>query len=134
MKIGEYVQQYRYEHKESQREFARKCGLSSAIITFLERGYRDNGKPYIPKFDTIRKIANGMGMTPEELISSCEDFNLDVTVGPEEIPIIEDFINELYKQSPDEAMLLQAYRLIPIENRIEAMQAVFGIKDKYMEK
>ena len=130
MKIGELVLKYRDEHSMSQKDFAKKCGLSSAIIVFLERGYRDNGRPYLPKFDTIKKIANGMGITAEEL-ASCEDFDLDISVGPEEIPIVEDFIKELYHQAPDEAMLLQAYRLIPVENRIEAMQAVFTIKDKY---
>ena len=130
MKIGEMVYKYRDEHGMSQKDFARKCGLSSAIIVFLERGYRDNGKPYLPKFDTIKKIANGMGMTAEAL-TECDDFDLDISVGPEEIPIVEDFIKELYHQAPDEAMLLQAYKMIPIEHRIEAMQAIFLIKDKY---
>lgn len=130
MKIGELVYKYRNEHGMSQKDFAKKCNLSSAIIVFLERGYRDNGKPYLPKFDTIKKIASGMGMTAEEL-TECDDFDLDISVGPEEIPIVEDFIKELYHQSPDEAMLLQAYRMIPVEHRIEAMQAVFIVKDKY---
>lgn len=133
MKIGDLVLKYRDEHGMSQKDFARKCGLSSAIIVFLERGYRDNGKPYLPKFDTIKKIANGMGITAEEL-AGCDDFDLDISVGPEEIPIVEDFINELYKQSPDEAMLLQAYRMIPVEHRMEAMQCMFHIKDKYSQK
>ena len=71
-----------------------------------------------------------MGMTAEAL-TECDDFDLDISVGPEEIPIVEDFIKELYHQAPDEAMLLQAYKMIPIEHRIEAMQAIFLIKDKY---
>ena len=131
MTIGEAVRNYRKEHGLTQQEFAQQCGLSSAIISFLERGVRDNGKPYLPKFDTIKKVAKGMGVSGEEIISQCDDFKLDITVGPEEIPIYDDYIKELYNQPPDEAMLIQAYRLIPIEKRIEAMQAVFAIKDKY---
>lgn len=134
MTIAELVGQYRVEHFMSQRDFAKKCGVSSAIISFLERGTRENGKPYLPKFDTIKKIARGMGLSPEELISRCDDFDLDITVGPEETPLMEDFAKELQNQSPDEAMLIQAYRLIPVEHRIEAMQAIFHIKDKYADK
>ena len=134
MKIGEFVASYREGHSLSQREFAKMCGLSSAIISFIERGTRDNGKPYIPKFDTIKKIAKGMGISAEEIITRCDDFDLDITVGPEEIPIYDDYIKELYNQPPDEAMLIQAYRMIPVENRMEAMQAVFAIKDKYIKR
>ena len=132
MTIAELVEQYRVEHFMSQRDFAKKCGVSNAIISFLERGTRENGQPYLPRFDTIKKIARGMGMTPEELITKTEDFDMGLpTVGPEETPLMEDFVKELQNQSPDEAILLQAYRLIPMEHRIEAMQAIFSIKDKY---
>lgn len=134
MTIGEAVKKYREEHGLTQKEFAQQCGLSSAIISFLERGVRDNGRPYLPKFDTIKKVARGMGLSGEDIISQCEDFKIDITVGPEEVPIYEDIIKELYNQPPDEAMLIQAYRMIPVEHRMEAMQAIFAIKDKYLKK
>ena len=133
MKLGEFISQYREEHGLSQREFARRCDLSHVIIQFVEKGERSNGDPYLPRFDTIRKLARGMGMSAESLITQCEDFNLDVSVGVEETPLVLDFMKELQSQSTDEAMLIQAYRLIPIEHRIEAMQAVFKIKEKYEE-
>ena len=131
MRIGEFVEKYREEHDMSQREFARRANLSNVIIGFLEKGVRTNGEKYMPKFDTIRKVARAMGMTSEALISQCDDFDIDISVGMEETPLIEDFMRELQGQSPDEAMLIQAYRLSPVEHRIEAMQAVFNIKDKY---
>ena len=131
MKLGEVVQQYREEHGLSQREFGRRCDLSHVIIQFIEKGERSNGDAYLPKFDTIRKLARGMGTSAEALISQCEDFDLDISVGMEETPLVLDFMKELQSQSTDEAMLIQAYRLIPIEHRIEAMQAVFKIKEKY---
>ena len=132
MRIGEYVAEYREQHGLSQRAFAQRAGLSNVIIGFLEKGERTNGDPYIPKLDTVRKVARAMGMSVEQLASECDDYNgFDVPVGLEETPLIADFIRELQNQSPDEAMLVQAYRLIPIEHRIEAMQAVFNIKEKY---
>ena len=131
MRIGERVQQFREQHGLSQREFARRCDLSNGIISFIENGERPNGEPYIPRFATIRKIARGMGTTPEELISECEDFDIDISVGPEETPLVLDFMHELQNQSADEQMLIQVYRLIPIQHRFEAMQAVMDIKRKY---
>ena len=129
MKLGEYVAKYREDHGLSQREFARRCDLSNVIIGFLESGKRSNGEVYLPRIDTIRKLARGMGMAPDVLIAQCDDtFNLGLSVGPEETPIYEDLLKD---QSADEIMLLQAYRMIPIEHRIEAMQAVFNIKDRY---
>lgn len=107
MTIAQIVEQYRVEHFMSQRDFAKKCGVSNAIISFLERGTRENGQPYLPRFNTIKKIARGMGMSPEELISRCDDFDIDITVGPEETPLMEDFVKELQNQSPDEAMLIR---------------------------
>ena len=131
MKIGEFVVKYREEHGLSQRAFAQRANLSNVIIGFLEKGVRTNGEPYLPRFDTIRKVARAMGMSAEQLISECDDFNIDISVGMEETPLVLDFMKELQNQSPDEAMLIQAYRLIPVEHRIEAMQAVFHIKEKY---
>ena len=131
MKIGEMVVQYRELHGLSQRAFAQRAGLSNVIIGFLEKGVRTNGEPYLPKFDTIRKVARAMGKSAEQLIAECDDFDIDISVGMEETPLIADFMRELQSQSTDEAMLIQAYRLIPIEHRIEAMQAVFKIKDMY---
>lgn len=134
MKIGERIAEYREQHGLSQREFARRCDLSHVIIGFLEKGERTDGTPYLPRFDTIRKVARGMGTSAEVLISECEDFDLDISVGMEETSLVRDFMRELQNQSTDEAMLIQAYRLIPIEHRIEAMQAIFKIKEMYEDK
>lgn len=134
MKIGERIAEYREQHGLSQREFARRCDLSHVIIGFLEKGERTDGTPYLPRFDTIRKVARGMGTSAEVLISECEDFDLDISVGMEETSLVRDFMRELQNQSTDEAMLVQAYRLIPIEHRIEAMQAIFKIKEMYEDK
>ncbi len=130
MKLGEYVLEYRERLGLSQKDFGKRCDLSHVIIGYIERGERPNGEPYRPRFETVRKLARGMGMSAEKLIKQCEDFEIDINVGPEEIPIYHDF---LQSQSTDEEMILQAYREIPREFRIEAMRAVFKIRDKYVE-
>ena len=131
MKIGELIANYREEHGLSQRDFARRADLSSAVISFIEKGVRDNGEPYIPRLETVRKIARAMGRSMADITSQCDDYDFNISVGAEETPLIEDFIRELQNQTPDETMLIQVYRLIPIEHRYEAMKAVFDIKDKY---
>ncbi len=128
MRIGELVRFYREEKGLSQREFAKRCDLSNVVIGFIENGKRSNGEPYLPKFDTIRKLARGMGKSAEALISECDDFDIDISVGPEETPIFADFAQS---QSTDEMIILQAYRAIPLEHRIEAMSAILKIREKY---
>lgn len=131
MTLGDAIRQFREQRGLSQREFARRCGLANVSIAAIENGFRSDGKEVAPKFDTIRKIARAMGTTAEALIMQCEDFKLDVSDSLEETPLVKQFIEETSRRSPDEEMLLQAYRLIPQEHRIEAMQAVLGIKMKY---
>ena len=130
MTLGEAIKQFREQRGLSQREFARRCGLANVSIAAIENGFRSDGKEVAPKFDTVRKIARAMGTTAEALILQCEDFKLDVSDSLEETPLVKQFIEE-QRRSPDEEMLLQAYRMIPAEHRIEAMQAVLQIKLKY---
>ena len=132
MKLGEIIRRYREEHFLSQREFARKCQLSNAQISLLEKGVGAHGEPFMPSGRTISKVAKGMGLSSEALIAQCEDFDIDITDDARlENSLVEQFIEERLNRAPDEEMLLQAYRMIPQEHRIEAMQAVLGIKMKY---
>lgn len=132
MKLGEIIRRYREEHFLSQREFARKCQLSNAQISLLEKGVGSSGEPFMPSYRTLSKVAKGMGLSSEALIAQCEDFDIDITDDSRlENSLVEKFIEEHINRSPDEEMLLQAYRMIPAEHRIEAMQAVLGIKMKY---
>ena len=133
MKLGDIIRKYRDEHNfMSQREFARKCQLSNAQISLLESGIGTSGEPFMPSYRTISKVAKGMGMSPEMLIAQCDDFDIDITDDSRlESNLVEKYIEEQLSRSPDEEMLLQAYRMIPAEHRIEAMQAVLAIKMKY---
>ena len=132
MKLGDIIRKYREEHYLSQREFARKCQLSNAQISLLEKGVGSSGEPFMPSYRTISKVAKGMGMSSEALIAQVEDFDIDISDDSRlENSLVEKYIEEHLSRSPDEEMLLQAYRMIPQEHRIEAMQAVLQIKLKY---
>ena len=132
MKFGDIIRNYREEHYMSQREFARKCQLSNAQISLLEKGVGATGVPFMPSYRTISKVASGMGISSEALIMQCDDFDVDITDDSRlENSLVEKFIEEQINRSPDEEMLVQAYRAIPKEHKIEAMQAVLGIKMKY---
>ena len=135
MTLGEYVRRYREEHYMSQRTFARKCGLSHAVVSLIERGLNSNGDPFTPTGNTLVKLARGMGTSTDVLMANCEDFTIDISDDDSEgDKLIKGFIEELQKKEElpaDEQMLLQAYRSIPSEHRIEAMSAILAVKAKY---
>ena len=68
MKLEDVIKKYREEHDMSQREFARRCGLSNSLISILEMGKNpQTGKKINPDFETYRKLANGMGTSVHKL-------------------------------------------------------------------
>ena len=73
-----------------------------------------------PSIEKVVRVADYLGVSVDCLCGRDVDNNA-----------VESFVNELQKQSPDEAMLIQAYRLIPEEHRLEAMQAILAVKMKY---
>lgn len=60
MTLGELIYNYRMQENISQREFARRCGLSNAIISKIEQG--DEKKPVRQNVETYIKIARVIGM------------------------------------------------------------------------
>ena len=77
------------------------------------------------------KIADILGVSVDRLCGR-DDFDDDDDMKDSEL--VRGFISEIKQNSElksDEEMLLQAYRLIPASHRIEAMQAVLGIMQKY---
>ena len=107
MKLGDIIRKYREEHYLSQREFARKCQLSNAQISLLEKGVGSSGEPFMPSYRTISKVAKGMGMSSEALIAQVEDFDIDISDDSRlENSLVEKYIEEHLSRSPDEEMLL----------------------------
>lgn len=73
MKLHDAIIKYRMEQGLSQREFAKRCNLSHNTIHLLEKGVNPKtGKPLIPDTITYKKIANGMGITMDELFTTLD--------------------------------------------------------------
>lgn len=73
MKLGTIIRTYMDEHSYSMREFAKICDLSPAQITFMERGRNSHGDPFVPRKETLIKLAAGMGITLGELLSALDE-------------------------------------------------------------
>lgn len=77
MKLKEVIKKFREENDLSQREFAKRCNLSHNTISLLEREINPNsGKRMIPDTVTYKKIADGMGITMDELFTCLDQTDL----------------------------------------------------------
>lgn len=80
MTIGEIIKNYRAERKISQREFAIKCGLSNGSISLLEKGINPKtNEPIIPSLPTLNTLAQGMGITIDELLEKMGDTEISLS-------------------------------------------------------
>ena len=69
--IGEMIKKYRQEHGMSMDEFASRCGLSKAYISLIERGKNTSSdKPIVPSIDTVKAIADVLGVDLNVLLRS----------------------------------------------------------------
>ena len=74
MDLKDILINYREENKISQREFARRSGLSNAQISILEYGKnKQTGRKPVPDIITMKKIADGMGITLQTLFDMIGD-------------------------------------------------------------
>ena len=77
MKLSEIISSYRQKMGLSQREFARRCGLSHGTIPILEKGYNpQTGKVVVPDVPTYQKLADGMRMPLQELLDMIDQTEL----------------------------------------------------------
>ncbi len=85
MTLGQIIRAYREENHLSMDDFAKASGLSKGYISQLENNINPKTKePPVPSINSIKKAANGMFMTFDELFSQLDD-NLRVTVSPEKV-------------------------------------------------
>lgn len=74
MTLGEFILQYRQEHGLSQRQFALAANLSNGYISMLEKGINPNtAQPIMPTLPVLKKIADGMNTTIEDIFSKVDD-------------------------------------------------------------
>lgn len=84
--IGEMIKKYRQEHGMSMEEFASRCGLSKAYISLIERGKNTRSdKPIVPSIDTVKAIADVLGVDLNVLLRSMgydAPMNTVITIEP----------------------------------------------------
>lgn len=74
MKLRDLIKNYRDTHDLSQRQFANQCNLSNGYISILEKGVNPRtGKPVTPTIPQLKKLADGMAMTLNELFDLVDD-------------------------------------------------------------
>lgn len=116
MHISEFISQYLYKNKLSQRQFAKDCGLSNGYISMLINNVNPRtGKPLVPSLTALIALAKGMKITVDELISKTDDIEVDITLArniPKGLTKEKPPVNEL---SEDERRLIEIYRKISPE-------------------
>lgn len=81
MKLNELILDYRRRMGISQREFARRSGLSHGTISILEKGYNaQTGNDNAPDMVTYKKVADGMGITLDKLFDQIDQREM-VSIG-----------------------------------------------------
>ena len=79
MKLSELIIKYCSEHNLSYRRFAEKCNLSNGYITLLINEINPKtGKPITPQIDSLKKIANGMGMSVNDILSTIDAMDIGI--------------------------------------------------------
>ena len=77
MKLSEFVVDYREKNNISQRELARRCGVSHGLISLIEKGTNpQTGKEMAQDLDTFKKLADGMGISLQYLFEKVGDSGL----------------------------------------------------------
>lgn len=113
MKLRDLIRSYRDSHDLSQRQFAIQCNLSNGYISILEKGINPNtGKPVTPTIPQLKKLADGMAISLNELLEQVDDMPIDLSA-------FDSFSSTLHisKQAPielseDEIELVRKYRCL----------------------
>lgn len=92
MTLGQIIRAYREENHMSMDDFSRSSGLSKAYISQLENNLNPKtGEPPVPSINSIKKAANGMFMTFDELFSQLDN-DIKVTTTPKKVEMAKKAI------------------------------------------
>ncbi|HFT2971881.1 TPA: XRE family transcriptional regulator [Streptococcus pyogenes] len=84
MKLGEIIKNFREEKKLSMDRFAEKSGLTKGYISMLEKNeHPKSKKPIIPTEETLLKVAKGMGVDIDFVLSKLDsDQEIQINISP----------------------------------------------------
>lgn len=116
MELRDVLKAYRAENGLSQREFAKKCGLSNTHISNLEAGVNpQTGKKTVSDIGTYQKISAAMGMTLRDLFNIIGDQEYIDTTLP-------DPINPNVPKTAEARLLAKGVDSLPKAQRERALQ------------
>ena len=79
MTLGDVLRDYREKHDISQRKFATASGISNGYISMLENNLNPKtGLPPAPSLVAMKKAAQVMGMSVNDLIDMVDDIPVDI--------------------------------------------------------
>jgi len=85
--IGEIIKQYRIEHNLSMDAFSEKSGISKSYISLLEKNkHPKSGKPISPSVQSIKQVADAIGMDFDVLFSNIDG---NVSLVKNEEPVLQ---------------------------------------------
>lgn len=125
MKLSELIIEYRREHGISQRQMASQCSLSTGYISLIEKEINpQTGKPMVPSLAVLNKLAKGMGITLDNLLSVCDDMPVDISATEKTVldekdgldPEIAEIILSLSESKKQEALRYLRYLAAQEEN------------------
>lgn len=80
MKIGEILSEYLTENGMSQRQFAKKCGMSNGYISMLIKNKNTHSdKPIVPSLSTLLSISKALGISLDQLLETADDIQIDIS-------------------------------------------------------
>lgn len=92
MTLGQIIKAYRDENHMSMDDFSRASRISKGFISQLENNLNPKtGEPPVPSIETIKKAANGMFMTFDELFSQLDN-DSKVDSRPEQVKMAKKAI------------------------------------------
>ena len=125
MTLGEFIKQYREEHNLSVRAFASQVGISPQAVLNIENGIGSNGKPMTSTMKTYKKIAEGLGMTEQELLNLLND-NDRIIVNPSDNYAIRQDLLDSY----DFRAILSMLEDLPEERMAEVKEMLRSFKEQ----
>lgn len=130
MKLGEYIKEFREKMGWSQREFARRSNLSNTYVSLLEKGgiNPSTGEQIQPDVNTLRSIANAMGISLHELMKTVDDCYVDL-IGNIEIRPIHPDVSQMLDDAANRTLREQdqfAEIAIALEEDEKNLLSIFG--------
>lgn len=98
MHLGMLIKKFRDTHDLSMADFAKLSNISKAYVSVLEKNKDPrNGNPIVPSLTTIEKVANGMGMTFDDVFNQLGDDEIVTIDNSKENDVINK-LNDIFVQ------------------------------------